>query len=75
VTVDRETFDGLVLEHLPMAQRFAIRLTGRSDLAEKIVQAALLRVSRSWSSYRGDSSFRTWLMLNPRKRRSINSKA
>jgi RNA polymerase sigma-70 factor, ECF subfamily len=60
--VDRDTFDRLILEHLPAAQRFAIRLTGRCDLAEEMVQAALLRAHRSWMSFSGKSSFRTWLL-------------
>jgi RNA polymerase sigma-70 factor (ECF subfamily) len=58
--VDRDTFDGLILQHLPAAQRFAIRLTGRPDAAEEIVQAALLRAHRKWSSFGGKSTFRTW---------------
>jgi RNA polymerase sigma-70 factor (ECF subfamily) len=59
--VDRDTFDGLILRHLPAAQRFAIRLTGRPDWAEEIVQSALLRAHRGWSTFGGKSAFRTWL--------------
>src|SRR5215204_7571910 len=36
--VDRETFDRMVLEQLPAAQRFAIRLTGNPDDAEDVMQ-------------------------------------
>lgn len=58
--MDRETFDRLVLEHLPMAQRFAIRLAGQPDLAEEIVQISLLRAHRAWMTFKGQSNFRTW---------------
>jgi RNA polymerase sigma-70 factor (ECF subfamily) len=59
--VDRETFDRLVLEHLPAAQRFAIRLTGDANEAEDLLHDALVRVARKWMTFRGESSFRTWL--------------
>jgi RNA polymerase sigma-70 factor, ECF subfamily len=62
VPVDRQTFDRLVLEHLPAAQRLAVRLTGRLDLAEDVVQNALVKASRSWQTFRGESAFRTWLL-------------
>jgi RNA polymerase sigma-70 factor (ECF subfamily) len=60
-TTDRESFDRLVLENLAALQRFAIRLTGDLDQAEDLAQEALLRVTRSWESYRGQAQFRTWL--------------
>lgn len=60
-SVDRTTFDRLVLDHLPAAHRFAIRLTGDPDAAEEVVQDALLRASRGWRTFRGESAFRTWL--------------
>ncbi|HEV8291129.1 MAG TPA: RNA polymerase sigma factor [Tepidisphaeraceae bacterium] len=61
VSVNRDTFGRLVLEHIPAAQRFAIRLCGNVDAAEEIVQEALLNASKSWKSYRGDATFKTWL--------------
>ena len=60
--VDRQTFDRLVLEHLPAALRLAVRLTGRTDLAEDVVQNALLKASCNWHTFRGESAFRTWLL-------------
>jgi RNA polymerase sigma-70 factor (ECF subfamily) len=60
--VDRQTFDRLVLEHLPAALRLAVRLTGRTDLAEDVVQNALLKASGRWHTFRGESAFRTWLL-------------
>ncbi len=61
VSVDRETFGRLVLEYLPAAQAFAIRLCGDVDAAEEIVQEALLKVAKSWKSYRGEAKFKTWM--------------
>lgn len=59
--MDRATFDSLILEHLPGALRFAVRLTGNTADAEDIVQEAMLRASKASSSFEGRSSFRTWL--------------
>ena len=58
--MDRETFDRLVLEHLPAAQRFAIRLVGDANEAEDLLHDALVRVARKWTTFRGQSAFRTW---------------
>ena len=59
--MDRPTFDRLVIEHLPAAQRFAVRLTGRADVAEDVVQDAILRAARAWPALRSAGGFRTWL--------------
>jgi len=60
--IDRRAVDRLVVEHLPVALRFAQRLTGNPHVAEDIVQEALYRVLRGWRSYRGDAEFRTWML-------------
>lgn len=60
-TVDRDSFDRLMLEHLPAAQRLAIRLCGNLDRAEELVQEAMLRASRAWDTFRGQAKFTTWL--------------
>jgi len=60
--VDRNAIDRLVVEHLPAALRMALRLSGDSHAAEDLVQETLLRVLRQWKSYRGEASFRTWLL-------------
>lgn len=57
----KAALDRLVVEHLPAALRFAVRLTGDADQAEDIVQEALVRVTRGWADFRGEASFRTWL--------------
>jgi len=60
--VGRATFDRLVSESLPRVLRFATRLTGRSDVAEEVVQETMLRAARSWRTFRGESRFETWLL-------------
>ncbi len=56
------TLDRLVEMHLEDALLLAVRLSGRADFAEEIVQEALLRVAKSWKTFRGESAFRTWLL-------------
>ena len=55
------TLDRLVQMHLKEALQLAVRLSGRTDTAEEIVQEALLRVSKSWKTFRQEAAFRTWL--------------
>jgi RNA polymerase sigma-70 factor (ECF subfamily) len=59
---DRATFDRLVSASLPAALRFAVRLTGRLETAEDVVQEAMVAASRAWKSFRGESQFQTWLL-------------
>ncbi len=54
-------FEAAVLAHLNAAYTLARYLTRRADIAEDIVQEALLRAYRSFSSQRGDNS-RAWLL-------------
>lgn len=61
MVVDRTTFDRLVLEHLDAAHRFAIRLCGDANDAEDVMQDALLRAHRGWTTFKGESKFKTWL--------------
>ena len=60
--VDRTAIDRLVVEHLPMALRMALRLSGDADTAEDLVQETLCRVLKQWRTYRGEASFRSWLL-------------
>lgn len=46
---------------IPMLLRVANRVSGHPDIAEEAVQDALLRVARSWRSFRGEASLETWL--------------
>jgi RNA polymerase sigma-70 factor (ECF subfamily) len=58
---DQQELDRLVNEHLSSALRFATRLTGDVDAAEEVVQEALVRVARSWKTFRHEARFQTWL--------------
>jgi RNA polymerase sigma-70 factor, ECF subfamily len=58
---DQLELDRLVSEHLPAALRFATRLTGDVDAAEDVLQEALVRVARSWKTFRREAQFQTWL--------------
>lgn len=60
--VDRREVDRLVVEHLPAALRLATRLTGDAAVAEEVVQESLCRVLRQWRTFRGESSFKTWML-------------
>jgi RNA polymerase sigma-70 factor, ECF subfamily len=60
--IDRHTVDRLVVEHLPAALRLAQRLSGDLNTAEEVVQEALCRLLRRWTSYRGEAAFSTWMM-------------
>jgi RNA polymerase sigma-70 factor (ECF subfamily) len=60
--INRRDVDRLVVEHLPAALRLAVRLSGDADAAEEIVQEALCRVLRGWRTFRGESSFKTWML-------------
>jgi len=57
---ERETLEHLVSEHQEAMRRLAIRLTGSLESADEIMQECMLHVVRSWSSFRGQSSFKTW---------------
>jgi RNA polymerase sigma-70 factor, ECF subfamily len=60
--VDRIAVDRLVVDYLPSALRFALRLTGDADTAEEVVQEAICLVLRRWQSYRGEAAFGTWML-------------
>ncbi len=55
------TFETVVLVHLEAAYRLASYLCRRSDIAEDIVQEAILRAYRGFDNQRGDN-VRAWLL-------------
>lgn len=57
----RAELDRLVREHLRDFYALALRLTGRPDPAEELVQETLVRVARGWEEFRGEAQFRTWV--------------
>jgi len=58
---DREAFDRLVDETHNMAYATAYRLIGDPDLAADATQDAYVRAYSSLQTFRGSSSFSTWL--------------
>ena len=59
--MQRDSFDRLLLDHLPAAQRFAIRLTGNAHAAEDLLHDAIVRAMSACERFEGRSSFTTWL--------------
>jgi RNA polymerase sigma-70 factor (ECF subfamily) len=59
---DRDQLDRLVVEQIPAALAFALRLTGDADEAEDFVQEALAKVLKNWRRYRGEAQFSTWML-------------
>ena len=58
---DFRAFDDLFRRHREAAYRIAYRLLGNADGALDVVQESFIHVLRGIGSFRGQSSFRTWL--------------
>ena len=58
---DLEAFDLLVTRHRRAAYRIAWRMTGRHQDADDLSQEAFLRAWKGLRTFRGESSFATWL--------------
>ncbi|MFR9775431.1 RNA polymerase sigma factor [Micromonospora sp. MS34] len=58
---DLEAYDLLVARHTASAYRTAVLLGAGSD-AEDVIQEAFVKGYRKLSRYRGESSFRSWLL-------------
>ncbi|MFY1615548.1 RNA polymerase sigma factor [Micromonospora sp. WMMD736] len=58
---DLEAYDLLVARHTASAYRTAVLLGAGSD-SEDVVQESFVKGYRKLSRYRGDSSFRSWLL-------------
>lgn len=56
-----DAFNDLVARHRQRAYQYASRLTKNPDEAADIVAETLIRVFRSLESFKGESSFTTWL--------------
>ncbi len=57
----RELFDRLYRDHQPKVYRLALSFAGNSQDAEDITQEAFCRAFRSYDTFRGESSFFTWI--------------
>jgi RNA polymerase sigma-70 factor, ECF subfamily len=60
-TVTPSSFDALE-EHLGTVYRYALRLTGKNELAEDLAQETMLRAWRSHTKLRDSSVARVWLL-------------
>jgi RNA polymerase sigma-70 factor (ECF subfamily) len=58
---DSRAFDDLFRRHREAAYRIAYRLLGNAEDALDVVQESFIHVLRGIGSFRGQSSFRTWL--------------
>lgn len=58
---DVEAFETLVRRHAPVVYGLSLRLLGNGEDAQDATQDAFLRAWRSLRTFRGGSSFRTWL--------------
>jgi len=59
---DDSALDTLVRRHHAAAYRVAVSLVKEDDLAQDVVQDAFMKAFRALGGFRGDSSFRTWLL-------------
>jgi RNA polymerase sigma-70 factor (ECF subfamily) len=59
-------FDAVILVHIDAAYNLARYLAGEAELAEDIVQEALLKAYRSFETYRGENA-KAWLLTIVRR--------
>src|SRR6266850_1030834 len=59
---DGSAFDELVLRHRSSVYRLAYRLLGNHAEADDVSQESFVRVYRGLRGFRGEATFRTWLM-------------
>lgn len=59
---DDSALDTLVRRHHAAAFRVAASLVREDDLAQDVVQDAFMKAFRALGGFRGDASFRTWLL-------------
>jgi RNA polymerase sigma-70 factor, ECF subfamily len=58
---NKAAFSQLVLRYQPMAQRLATRVVGNQELAQELVQDALLQAYLSLEKLNDPTSFKSWL--------------
>ena len=61
ITEEKDVFDQLYRDNQPKVYRFALSLAGNVHDAEDITQEAFFRAFRSYDTFRGKSSFFTWI--------------
>lgn len=60
-TGDRRAFERLYQAHVDRVYALSVRMLGDSGLAEEVTQDVFVRVWQKLPSFRGDSTFSTWL--------------
>jgi RNA polymerase sigma factor (sigma-70 family) len=58
---DREALEQLLIRHQPWILNIAVRMLWRRADAEDATQDILIKILKALSTYRGGSTFRTWL--------------
>ncbi|MBI5756318.1 MAG: sigma-70 family RNA polymerase sigma factor [Nitrospirae bacterium] len=58
---DKTAFEKLISKYQQKVYNYSLRMTGDPALSEDICQEALIKAYFSITSFRGDSSFSTWL--------------
>jgi RNA polymerase sigma factor (sigma-70 family) len=58
---DREAMEQLLLRHQPWVLNIAVRMLWRRADAEDATQEVLFKIVKALPTYRGESTFRTWL--------------
>lgn len=58
---DESAFEQLVLRHQKRVYNYCLRMTGNPEDAMDLSQESFLRAYRALGSFKGDSSFSTWL--------------
>ena len=59
---DDSALGELVKRHHAAAYRVAVSLVNEDDVAQDVVQDAFIKAFRALGGFRGDASFRTWLL-------------
>ncbi len=58
---DRNALDQVLRSYAPLLERQILRLSGAASDTPDLLQEALMRAVRSFPSYRGEATLRTWL--------------
>lgn len=62
MTGDADEFSSLAQLHMPVIFRFLLASLRDQDLAQTLTQECFMKAYRNRSTFRGESSVRTWLM-------------
>jgi RNA polymerase sigma-70 factor (ECF subfamily) len=60
-TGDTDNLEALLVSYAPRVYGLLVRLVGRPDVAEDLMQETLLRAFRSFDTYRPEGKFQAWI--------------